>query len=249
MWPTSLIRYDCTLATTVDNLALDEALLAQVDADPAAACLRFWEAQEYCVVLGRSNRIETEVDIACCDAEAIPILRRASGGGTVLIGPGCLCYTLALPLTADLRATGVSRVTTLVMERLAAGLGTVLPKVVVRGTSDLVWSDRKFSGNAQRWLRNSFVHQGTILYNFDLSRLNRCLSHPAREPDYRQLRTHPDFVGNVPVKPDSLCNILAQVWKAAAGEFPTTVIEHAHQIAESRYGSRDWQHISVRGQD
>ena len=241
MWPRSLIRYDCTLAEMTGNLALDEALLAIVEADPAAACLRFWEAADFCVVLGRSNSIDTEVDVAFCKSMGIPILRRASGGGTVLVGPGCLCYTLVLPLTDGLRAMGVSRVTSEIMERMAVGLGELLPKVGVCGTSDLVWDGRKFSGNAQRWQRNAFVHHGTMLYDFDLPRMERCLNHPAREPDYRRARTHAEFVGNIPVDPESLRSTLGQLWNSVSATCPMTVIEDARKIAESRYASRDWQ--------
>jgi lipoate-protein ligase A len=240
LWPESLIAYDLTVDSPELNLALDEALLAAVESDPEAASLRIWEPDSSFVVLGRSNRVETEVNASVCDTEGVPILRRASGGGTVLIGPGCLCYSLALPLNETHRALGISRVTSMLMQRTAEGLQAILPGVSVRGTSDLVWNNRKFSGNAQRWLRKSFVHHGTLLYEFDLSRLGRCLGLPSRQPDYRQSRGHLEFVTNVPISRDRLRSCLASTWNSIPGVFPDQVLVDARKIVEVRSGSTDW---------
>src|ERR671925_413734 len=75
------------------NLAFDDTLL-----DSECATLRFWESRCHFVVLGRSGRPEQEVNMPACETAGIPVLRRSSGGGTVLQGPGCLNYALVLPL-------------------------------------------------------------------------------------------------------------------------------------------------------
>ena len=240
LWPKSLVAYDLTLPLPEENLAFDEALLNTVETDPAKACLRIWEPDHYFVVLGRSNRAETEVNLDVCESEGIPILRRASGGGTVLVGPGCLCYTLALPLTDVHRTLGVSGVTLQLMERTAVGIESILDEVNVRGTSDLVWRSRKFSGNAQRWLRRSFVHHGTLLYNFDLEMLARCITQPSRQPEYRQSRGHLEFVANIPCGAEQLRKVLAEAWNAVFSGFPTVQLDQVQQIVQQRYRSPDW---------
>lgn len=75
------------------DLALDEALLR---AGPPRALVRVWRTGR-CVVLGRGQRPEREVDLAACDRDGIPVLRRSSGGGTVYLDPGCLVVTLVEP--------------------------------------------------------------------------------------------------------------------------------------------------------
>ena len=60
--------------------------------------LRFWELPTLAVVLGSGGSVAIDVNVAACDADGVPILRRASGGGTVLLGPGCLCFSLVLEL-------------------------------------------------------------------------------------------------------------------------------------------------------
>ncbi|OYW18312.1 MAG: hypothetical protein B7Z55_10850 [Planctomycetales bacterium 12-60-4] len=97
MWPTTLRFSDDSRPTPEENLAVDEDLLRAVDANPQAAVLRVWEQSTTAVIVGRSNAIEREVDVAACEADGVPILKRCSGGGAVVLGPGCLCYSLVLP--------------------------------------------------------------------------------------------------------------------------------------------------------
>ena len=61
-------------------------------------CLRFWEPDRAFVVLGYTNRAAAEVNLQECRARSIPVLRRMTGGGTVLQAPGVLNYNLVLPL-------------------------------------------------------------------------------------------------------------------------------------------------------
>lgn len=238
--PESVDWYHITLETAAQNLALDEILLRQVDESPSRAILRTWEPDEHFVVVGRSNQVETEVDVAQCRAEGIPIFRRSSGGGAVLVGPGCLAYALALPLTPELKALGVAVVTRMVMETIASRLKSVLPEVAVRGTSDLVVNDRKFSGNSQRWLKHAFLHHGTVLYDFDLARIGRALKSPSRQPDYRTGRPHSDFVMNVPVPRDVVLNSLVSAWNAHPAECSPDAIEQTIDLARSRYEQDAW---------
>src|SRR5215831_6230774 len=86
----SMELFDFTFATPAENLACDEALLDACERNGSGEVLRFWEPHGYFVVVGYGNSIATEVNLAACEAERIPVLRRCSGGGTVLQGPGCL---------------------------------------------------------------------------------------------------------------------------------------------------------------
>ena len=71
------------------------------------AVVLLWYVAAWAVVLGRSNPAATEAHLDRCAAEGVPVLRRSSGGGTVLIGPGSLAYSLVMPLSDELRAAGV----------------------------------------------------------------------------------------------------------------------------------------------
>lgn len=241
LWPDRVTEFGLTLPTIDANLALDESLLQAVDSHPETAYLRFWESTEYAVILGRSNRPEVEVLLDACKADRVPVLRRASGGGAVVIGPGCLCYSLVLPLNSLHKSLGVPGVTGPLMRRSAQGLNQFIAGVDVFGTSDLVWNGLKVSGNAQRWSRNAFIHHGTILHAFDLDRVRRYLAHPSREPDYRQSRCHLDFVTNLPLDASAIQSGLSRAWNSNPADCPPSLVDAAQSLAASRRGQPEWQ--------
>src|SRR5688572_6131078 len=101
MAPCSMRWLDLTFPTPAENLACDEALLDLCEAGFADEVLRFWESPTHFVVVGYGNKVDSEVEVAACRADGIPILRRCTGGGTVLQGPGCLNYSLVLRIEGE----------------------------------------------------------------------------------------------------------------------------------------------------
>src|SRR5947208_11415629 len=89
---------DLTLPSAAANLALDEALLLEAEAGRGGEVLRLWEWPAPAVVLGSACVLRDDVDEDACAAGGVPILRRSSGGGTVLLGSGCLCFSLVLAM-------------------------------------------------------------------------------------------------------------------------------------------------------
>lgn len=192
---------DVSLPEPAANLQLDEQLLLD-----GAGVLRVWESASECVVLGQSGQMEREV----YEPLEVPVLRRCSGGGTVVLGPGCLNYAVVLPLEWDPRWRDVAFSLRWVMQRMRAALA--LPGLRVAGQCDLALHGRKVSGNAQRRTRHAFLHHGTLLYDFDVSRIEQLLRMPSRRPAYRGERRHAEFLANLPLGALDLKQRLAEAW-------------------------------------
>ena len=228
-----------------EDLALDEALLRETNELGGPGVLRIWERSAYCVVLGRANRADLNVNRPACEADGVPILRRASGGGTVLLGPGALCWSLALPVGPPRGVPGdIPAVTAAIMHRLADAVRPLVPGAGVDGTSDLTvpgpGGERiKVGGNAQRWLKSAMLHHGTLLYDFALPAIDRYLSRPERQPDYRAGRGHRAFVTNLPVTRDELVAVLNAAFGASGppAEPPLDLMRALHQ---ERYADPAW---------
>ena len=119
-----------------------------------------------------------------------------SGGGAVVLGPGCIVYSLVLSLEERPRLCDVRASYRAILECVIRALA--VPGLETRGSSDLAIGVRKVSGNAQRRGQRALLHHGTLLYRFNQAWMS-VLKHPGREPDYRRGRSHDEFVANLPL--------------------------------------------------
>ncbi len=240
-----------TLQTPAENVALDESLLDRAEAgETAGSVLRLWESPDYCVVLGRSSKAEIEVNLSECRRQRVEVLRRSSGGGTIVAGPGCLMYAVVLDLQTHPQLHAIDLAHDHVLEKMAGIVGALTPGVARDGISDLILRSteeappRKFSGNALRLKRRHILYHGTLLYDFDLARVGHLLATPTRQPDYRKKRPHSVFITNLPVKRDQLVTALVGGWRAdqELAEWPRQRVD---ALVRERYASAgDWAVIS-----
>jgi lipoate---protein ligase len=204
---------DLTLPTLAENLALDEALLLDAEAG-GPALLRFWEWTRFAVVLGPGGKAADDVHENACREDAIPIHKRSSGGGTVLLGPGCLLYSLILPYQRHPDLQSLRPSYRHILKEMTTALTDLLPGITQDGISDLVHGHCKFSGNAQQRKRANLLHHGTLLYAFSLEKISRYLKIPPRQPDYRKGREHQAFLLNLPTNAAELKKRLSHHWQA-----------------------------------
>lgn len=230
---------DLTLPTPEANLACDEALLDECEAGADREVLRFWESPRPFVVLGMGSRREREVHLAACAARGIPVLRRCTGGGTVVQGPGCLSYTLVLRVAGHGLLERIDSTNAFIMERHRRALAdaTGLP-ILRQGTTDLALGWRKFSGNAQRRRRRYLLFHGTFLLNFPIPLVEELLPYPPKAPAYRDRRAHHAFLANLRVPAADVKDLLRRCWDAAqGGDVPRDAIA---SLVARRYSARSW---------
>lgn len=230
-------------------LATEELLLNGVEGGgPEVLC--FWESPRPFVVLGYGQVANREADLEACKAAGVTVLRRESGGGAVLQGPGSLNYALLLRQDSDPSLATVSGTNHWILERHRRALQSVLPAALipsVRGQTDLALTGidgvvRKVSGNAQRRRRTALLFHGTLLYS--LGTLQRAASmellrSPSFEPEYRGHRAHLDFLTSIPVTAAELRAAWIREWAAETPGFgpePRAIRE----LVESRYTLDTW---------
>lgn len=230
---------DLTLPNPADNLALDEALLVAAEEADAGEVLRLWELPSPAVVVGAGGSVAIDVNTAACEADGVPILRRSSGGGTVVLGPGCLCFSLVLAYD---RAPGLNEIPAsnrYVLGRARNALRAIAPGASLEGTNDLAAGGVKFSGNAQQRKRRHFLHHGTLLCGFDLALIPKYLNAPERQPDYRRERPHSEFVTNLPATVTEVKRALISEWRPD-GEYDPVPWETVRALVAEKYSRDDW---------
>ena len=70
-----------------EHVALDDVLTADVAAGRRPPTLRFWAWAAPAVIIGRFQSLKNEVDSAAASEMGVTVVRRASGGGAMLVQP------------------------------------------------------------------------------------------------------------------------------------------------------------------
>ncbi len=183
--------------------------------DPALPALRVFSPRDVRVVIGRHQDPLREADVAACQADHIPIHRRVSGGGTVVLAPGMVVVALRLPNDR----LGTTVWFDLINPHLIAAVRDAAgPALVTHRLGDLavVGADgrlRKVLGASLRQTSRLVVYLGVFLVEDAVPLMERYLRHPSREPDYRGGRNHRDFcvgLGSLGVSIPALQHALTQ---------------------------------------
>lgn len=180
------------------ELAADLDMLAAVERDELPA-FRTWTVTGHAVVVGIGVTVEEEVDESSCRDSGIPILRRRSGGRSVVIGPGTVQYTFALPRSLSPELASIGGAKTFCNHLLSSALAAVRPdaRLVEDNSGDLTVSGRKVAGLALKRRRHALLVHGTILAEADITLIETVLKPPHLEPAYRRGRAHRDFLANL----------------------------------------------------
>jgi lipoate-protein ligase A len=203
--------------TAADHLEAEWQLFQAFEAGATGHLYRTWETARPVVVVGRNASIGDQTLQHVCGRDGVPVLRRCSGGGAVILGPGCLNYALGVSLVSHPAWEDVAVSFSTILEQVAAVLN--VPNLTVAGGTDLALNGRKVSGNAQRRGRRALLHHGTLLYAFDASLASRYLTDPDRQPAYRAARPHTDFLGNLPLSREAIEDGLRAAWGGLRKEF------------------------------
>lgn len=231
-----MLLKDITLPTPQENILYDNVLLELAEKGHGGEALRFWESRELFIALGRISNPAADLHVTKVLTDRIPVLRRSSGGGTVLQGKGCLNYTLILskecPEIQDLR-----RSYQFILGHVVAALKNLGIDAACRPLSDiaLTQNNKKISGNAQKRSKKFILHHGTLLHQFDLKKIEDYLAMPKDVPEYRQSRSHLDFVANLSTSAEDLKKEIAKIFQVSRkadtlSEEETACLQHFRKL-------------------
>ena len=170
----------------LEQLQLEEALLRANDQN---FCFINYGAPP-AIVMGISQKPDEVIDFKAHGKNPIPIIKRYSGGGTVVIEPTTILVTLilnhgtfpTLPFPKD-----VLKWTENLYEPAFKGLPFSLRE------NDYVIGNLKCGGNAQYFAKNRIVHHTSFVFDYSDAHM-QLLKMPPKMPSYRSMRSHQDFL-------------------------------------------------------
>lgn len=171
----------------LQQLQWEEALLR---ADTRNWCL-LNHGSPPAIVMGISGQTEQLIQQKKLEENPIPIIRRFSGGGTVVVDENTLFVTLicqseTLPISPFPRP---------LMQWIAENLYRPLfpASLFQLQENDYVLGEKKWGGNAQSIIKGRWLHHSSLLWDYRLEHMNYLLI-PPKTPSYRQGRSHADFL-------------------------------------------------------
>jgi lipoate-protein ligase A len=198
------------------ELACDELLLLEAEEFGGPGVLRFWVPAETGVVAGYTNAPGREVNLSACHTRGIPVFRRITGGGAVVIAPGCLNFTFVLPVRSSPAYATARSTSREIISRTIRALDPLLPgrHLGVGGDGDLTVDGRKALGSAQKRLASCLLFHASLLLDLDVALVSELLPRPSREPGYRNGREHHSFMANVGLSAAAVIDAIIREWDA-----------------------------------
>lgn len=170
----------------IDDLILEQA------ARPIA--VRVWVPDRAMAVLGAGNDPGRELFAERCREAGIPVLKRAGGGGTVILYPGCVIVSLGCWVARQFQNSFYfGKINAAVIDALGRG-DEAFRALGQDGFSDITWGDRKVAGTSLFRSKHYLLYQASLIVDLDIGLLNLYLPHPSKEPAYRAGKSHADFL-------------------------------------------------------
>lgn len=151
-----------------------------------------WIPKNPIIVLGNSQLPEVELNPNAVIEDTIPVYKRMSGGGAVLLSGGCLCVALRFVKQKQLHIHDYFKMGSGLIQSVVKQEYNI--ELQAKGISDLVYEEKKVSGCALYMPKDYVLYLISILIDPNFEDIEKYLAHPSKEPEYRFKRTHSDFL-------------------------------------------------------
>lgn len=144
------------------------------------------------IVMGASGKASALLDIGSVLRDGVPVIRRFTGGGTVIVDKETIFITLIcnkddVPGVQPYPRSIMSW-SGLLYDKVFQGIGDFQLR-----ENDYVFGNRKFGGNAQSITKNRWIHHTSFLWDYEAKNMSY-LKLPTRIPTYRLARDHLEFI-------------------------------------------------------
>ena len=202
-----------------------------------------------CILIGRYQNINLEVNLDFTDENNMDVVRRLSGGGAIYCDTENMQYSFITKKVGDDLTTSFQKFALPVVNALKSlGLNAEFT-----GRNDIQIDELKVSGNAQFQNKDKILHHGTLLYKANIHNLTNSLK--ARDIKFKgkavqSIRSRVGFISDlVDMDIESFMDYVINYMKNEYGISKTTVLsddemEKIYRIREDIFASKDWNYGS-----
>ncbi len=168
-----------------ESTALDQALIEARQQNKIPDTIRFIRFRPSALI-GIHQYLSHEIKLDYCRAHGIEVGRRITGGGSLYLDEGQIGWELVFD-RSTFGPLDLGQVTRRVCDAFALGLNKLGVPARYRPRNDLEVDGRKISGTGGFFDGNLIFYQGTLLIDFDASKIAACLNVPAEKLAKRTL--------------------------------------------------------------
>lgn len=180
------------LSLSIEPYTLPDACLLKTHKLPSAV---IWRPDEVYIILGRSNSLEKSLFTQHVIDDNVRIMKRPSGGEAVVLTPLMIVVAMAWPIEVSNSSQVAFKLSNELIISTLTQLG--VRNLHHKGISDISINDRKIAGSAMHKGSDRWFYHAVVNVAEPIGTISWYLVHPNREPDYRQGRSHEDFVTNL----------------------------------------------------
>jgi lipoate---protein ligase len=161
------------------NIAFDQALIEARREQKIPDTIRFLRFRPSALI-GIHQYLSHELKLDYCKAHGVETVRRITGGGGLYFDEGQIGWELVFD-RATLGIVDLAEVTRRICEAAALGLQKLGVPAHYRPRNDIEVDGRKISGTGGFFDGNLIFYQGTLLIDFDPTKMLACLHVPAEK--------------------------------------------------------------------
>ena len=234
------------------GLATDEVLANRAGAGTSLPTLRLYTYQP-CALVGRFQSIENELNLSYCADNKIPINRRPTGGGAIIMGEDQLGVALAISGKADETYAHVRERMTQFSQGIISGLATLGIHVEFRRKNDLEVNGKKIAGlGLHKTDTGGLLFHASLLVGLDVPYMLNVLKIPFEKITDKEISavsertTNVRLESNTSITIDEVRNIIFNGYRDAfqlnirKGDFTKSELNEVHQLEKDKYMDNDW---------
>lgn len=161
------------------NFEIEKKILEICNAN--SFVLRFWQNNP-CVVIGKFQKEEYEVNLEYIKKKNIPVFRRFTGGGTVYHDQGNLNITFCKEKENILFSKYILEEARGITEIILKGIKEVYKNCEVKERNSIFLGEKKILGSAIAQKNNKFFYHASLLINSDLRELKKAIKWEEKYP-------------------------------------------------------------------
>ena len=219
----------------LEQLKIEEALLK---ADSNNWCLLNTGSIKS-IILGISGKLEQLIDFSYWEKSPIPIIRRFTGGGTVVVDQDTVFATMLF----NKKSLPVESYPQSILKWSEQFYRPIFDQFSFSlRENDYTCKDKKFGGNALYIRKDRWLHHCSLLWNFQEENMQYLL-YPPKTPDYRKNRSHSDFLCSLKPYFFEKSQVVKKIIEEVEKSFVVTTIKLENVIKE--VNSRSYRKTTV----